>query len=279
MSELTRIGSKNAEAFAFLMPGHNHKDYAMCIGAIEEDEAAGVALYNTIGDALMLDYMFVAEKFRRRGIGTALLEEFLTETEDAGAVAVHVNFPESSEDIYNFFLSRGFRMFRDGKAYNTPVSALVNSSRLNKLMTNPQKNMVRGLDELSGFERSVLIRSLDAQDMDEHIIDDTSLSKELSLVTIDRNSALPSACVLCKKGIDHIAIIYMVNFTKDPFQLVDLLRVLRYRAVDMGLLDHELIFVTMDDDMYRLPEKLLGGDELLVSGGDVISAIRMIKEN
>ena len=277
MYELTGIGSENFDSFSFLMPGHSYLDYDICIGAVEDGEAAGVALYNAVENALMLDYIYVAEKFRRRGIASAILNDFLEEIDDAGAVAVHINFPEFARDIYHFVVAQKFKIFRDGKAYVLPVEKLLNSARLKKLFQNPQKNRVVELSELTRFERSVLIRKLDSQEMEEDIINDSSLSKELSLVTIDAAENVPSACILCRKDRLNIAIIYLVNFSKDPFQLVDLMRVLTDRIKKKDYTDNDLVFVTMDDYMRKLPETLLGGDEILESRGDVISAIRMIE--
>ncbi len=279
MYELTGIGKENFASFSFLMPGHNYSDYDICIGAIEDGEAAGVALYNAVEDALMLDYIYVAEKFRRRGIASALLNDFLEEIGDAGAIAVHINFPELAKDLYHFIVAQKFKIFRDGKAYVLPVEQLLNSARLKKLFQNPQKNRVVELSELTRFERSVLRRKLDSQDMEENIIDDSSLSRELSLVTLDATDDVPSACILCRKNRHYITIIYLVNFSRDPFQLVDLMRVLTERIKKMEYTDSELVFVTMDDYMRKLPETLLGGEDLLVSRGDVISAIRMIEVN
>ena len=274
--ELTLIDRENLDAFSALMPGKDPSDYEIMIGAIEDDKAAGVALYNTLDDALMLDYIYVSEQFRRRGIGTALLEDFIAEIVEAGPVAVHINYPEIAQDLHGFTLARGFKIFRDGKAFRTPVKALLSAPKLEKLLKNPKKNKVKALSELSRFEKSVLVRSLDAQDMEEGIINDSSLSKELSLVTIDSLNSVPSACILCRQESNQIVILYLVNFLKDPFQLVDLIRELKKRIEELSLTDCDLVFVTMDEDAKKLPETLLGGDELLISSGDVISAIRMI---
>ncbi len=276
MLELTLIDRENLDAFSALMSGKDPSDYEIMIGAIEDNKAAGVALYNTLDDALMLDYIYVSEKFRRRGIGTALLEDFIAEIKEAGPVAVHINYPEIAQDLYYFTRARGFKIFRDGKAFRTPVKALLEAPKLKKLLKNPQKNTVKKLSELSRFEKSVLVRSLDAQDMEEGIINDSSLSKELSLVTIDSLNSVPSACILCRQELNQIVILYLVNFLKDPFQLVDLIRELKKRIEELSLTDCDLVFVTMDEDAKKLPETLLGGDELLISSGDVISAIRMI---
>ena len=79
MGELTSIGEENREAFEALMNGLDISDYEICIGAISDDEAAGVAFYNTVGDALMLDYIYVAPSHRRQGIGRSLVEDFIDE--------------------------------------------------------------------------------------------------------------------------------------------------------------------------------------------------------
>ena len=72
--EFTKIVKENRDAFQPLLFGAELSDYAFALGAVEEDEAAGVVLFNYLDDALMLDYIYVSDKVRRRGIGTALVE-------------------------------------------------------------------------------------------------------------------------------------------------------------------------------------------------------------
>jgi hypothetical protein len=57
--------------------------------------------------------------------------------------------------------------------------------------------------------------------------------------------------------------------------LLDILKGLRNTVASMDLSDHDLVFLTLTDDMLKLPEKLLESPDLIQNEGSVISGIRM----
>ena len=274
--QLTRIGSENIDAFSHLFLGVNAPDQEICIGAIEDDEAAGVACYNTISDALMLDYIYVDPEFRRRGIATALLEDFLKEIKELEPIAVHMNFPEKEESLYRFILDRKFMIFRDGTSYRTPVKNVLGSKSFQKLIAKPAKNKVVRLNELTRLEIDLIRDAMDKEGFEANLLDDPTLSDALSLVTLDQKTEKPTACVFCRQTQSEVCIVLLVNFSKDPLQLVDLIGALKDAAEKEDLMEKDLIFVTMDDDMERLPKALISSEDMIVSEGRVISAIRML---
>ncbi len=273
--ELTGIGNENAAAFQKLLPELSLSDYTVAIGAIEDGHAAGVALYNVLADALILDYIFVAEEYRRRGIGEALVLDFLEEIYDSGAAALHVNYPEKEKELHAFFLGLDFLLFRDGTAYRLPVDKLINSKPLKKLLKTPQKHTVIPVNRLSQDELQVLQTAMIGQNLDETVLDDQSLTPELSLASMDEKGT-PAACILAQKKNHEIAVIYLVNTSTNPMQLVDLLRAWRDVLMETVQEEDELVFVTMDNKMKLFVEKLLDNREDLIEDGNVISGIRMI---
>ena len=275
--ELTGIGSENEAAFSHLMPGIDIRDCRVAVGAIEEGRAAGVALYNDLDEALILDYIFVAEEYRRRGIGTALIEDFLEEIKDSGAAALHVNYPEKEKALHGFFSSLGFLLYRDGDCYRVSLKKLLKSERLNRLLKAEPKHLVCPVRELSKTEKQVLKNAMREQNLDENILDSEGLTAGLCLASLD-DQKKPVACILGRVHKKEIAILYLVNFSKDPMMLTELLRVFRDAVMEVSYRDSELIFVTMDDKMKRFAEILLEDKEALVWEGKVISAIRMILE-
>ena len=54
---LTGIGKNNIKAFEPLMGGYTLGDIKIAVGAIQDDRAAGVLLFDILDDALMLDYI------------------------------------------------------------------------------------------------------------------------------------------------------------------------------------------------------------------------------
>ena len=276
---LTGIGAENKKAFEPLWGMLNYKDSDLCAGAIEEDTAAGVAFFSELGDSLFLDYIYVAERFRRRGIGRTLIDETLAALHEIPFAAVHVNYPEYAEDLHRFILSLGFKIFRDGTAYRTKISDLLGSKTANKLLSGPIRDRVIRVSELTPSEKKILKKSLNGSELDPHIIDDTSYSEKLSLAALDKTNGLPAGLVLCRLEPESIVISYLINFSDDPVILLDVLRELKKTVVTEKLTGYDLVFLTMTDDMAELPRKLLGSDKYLQKEGAVISGIRMLRRD
>ncbi len=276
--QLTGVGSENAAAFAPLTGGLKYSDYLLCVGAVEEKEPAGVAFYSELGGSLFLDYIYVPEKFRRRGIGTALVEETLKELEEVGFVALHVNYPERAEDIHGFILKLGFKLFRDGVAYRTRVEDLLKSEVTGKLLKGAPKKRVVKLADLTLHEKKVLKKALDQEELDPEAIDDSTLSPKLSLVTFDHENDAPAGLILCIQDRSTIVITYLVNFSKDASELLEILRVFKNTVEEEDYTDCDLVFLTLNDEMVKLPEKLLNSKELLHREGAVISGVKMLSD-
>ncbi len=274
--ELTGIGKENERGLAPLMFDTDIEACSLGVGAIEEGEAAGVALYSELAGSLILDYIYVPEKFRRKGIATALVEETVKQLQGSGLVALHVNYPESAEDIHGFILSRGFKIFRDGTAYRARVGDFMESKVTKRLLSGSLKNRVVRVADLTRYERNSLRKALKAQDLDPSVIDDRTLSRQLSLANFDPVNKNPAGLVLCRLRQKVVTISYLVNFSNDPLQLKEILMALMRAAEEQNIRDHELIFLTMNDDMVKLPQSLLKSKDLLHREGAVISGIRML---
>jgi len=67
--------------------------------ARRDGEAAGFSLYRTVSDEAELLLLAVAPEFRRRGIGTLLLDHFLDAARAAGASRVHLEVREGNPAV------------------------------------------------------------------------------------------------------------------------------------------------------------------------------------
>lgn len=273
--ELTGIGAENKEAFAPLMCGLSLRDHSLAVGAVVDDEPAGVVLYNELGGALMTEYIYVVTKFRRRGVGRALIERVTEALGDARPVAVHANYPEQCASLQAFFLALGFKIYRDGRAFKTTAKAFLDSPSFKRLIEGEPAVRVMQTLYLSDGERKILKKGMDAEDLDPAILDDTALSDTFSLVTINAKTAKPVACILCEERGDQIAVLYLVNFSHDSRQLVDLFHGFHDAVLREGKEGAELLFVTMDARMEKLLKSLTGAPDALTDAGNVISAVWM----
>ncbi len=271
--ELTGIGEKNEIAFAHLCLGRKAGDHDFAVGAIEDGRAAGVALFDCMGEALMLNYIYVLPSFRRRGIATKMVGGFLEEIASSPIAALHINYPEKSEELHGFALSLGFKLYRDGEAYRVPAGSLLSSAALEKMLKGKSAGKVVSIAELTEKDLEYIRNALDKEDLDETIIDDPALSPELSFVVKNPKDGMPAALILCEQGEGLITLQYLINFTDNVKLTVDALRALRDAARVKGLEDHELVFVTMSDNMRRLVDNLIKDKESIICEGSVISGI------
>ena len=273
--QLTGIGEENLRIFRMLMSGLSLEDHDLALGAIEDNEAAGVALFNKLGDALMLDYIYVARPFRRRGIGKALVEEALSGSAGIKSVAVHVNYPEQAQDLHLFFKALGFVLFRDGISWTVPMSTILASDAFQKLISSDFKAEVKPISGLSLKELNMLKKEMEASDFDPDILDDRRVSEELCFAARDKKTGRPVACLITEQEGNDTVILFIINFSRDASRLVDLFRKFKEAAEREGITGNMLHFVTMDERMEALARSLTGKDGELSVQGKVISAILM----
>lgn len=276
---LTGIGPENVSAFEPLMDGVFLPDFAFAAGAVEDDEAVGVALFNELGDALMIDYIYVSEKFRRKGIGTALVKETVNMVGNGRQIPVHVNFPDRADVLREFFFSLGFRLYRDGRSYHALAASFLESASFQKLISAEPKNRVMRVSTLTKKEIQVLKNCMEGEDLDPAALDDDMLSGKLSLVTMNSATAKPTACILAEQKEKWVTILYLVNFSHDPKQIVDIFRAFKDAIVREKLEDCELRYVAMNEQTEVLAGKLAEAKSHIHFDSKVISALLLWDED
>lgn len=92
-------------------------------GFIAEDDTlcelkpVGFITYSVNGDCADLQDLFVAGAFRRKGIGKALISEFLCDAKFRGAQKLFLEVRESNLPAINLYLSMGFNKLSVRKKY------------------------------------------------------------------------------------------------------------------------------------------------------------------
>lgn len=95
--EITVVRKENQEAFENLMPGIFWEKEYFILGAIEENTACGVIAVHQENTIFNIQYIYVAEEFRRRGIGTALLESLHIVAKQCGMDVAYCQFAENTD--------------------------------------------------------------------------------------------------------------------------------------------------------------------------------------
>ncbi len=274
--KLTGIGKENVKSFEPLMLGFSPEDEKLSVGAIVDDKAVGVALFDFLDESLMLDHIYVAEKYRRSGIATKMILDTIDALRPARPSALHVNYPETSEDLHGLFLSLGFKLFRDGKSYRIPAKDILDTPAFNKVTSGKIKHRISKVKDIIKKEKNTIWQAFENANLDADLIENRSLSEDLSLVAFDGESGDPESIVLCQESENEVSILYLVNFKHDTIALVDMIHALSDAIVEKKGEDCDILFVTMDDKMEAFARTLVGEEDEFGTAGAVISGIMMI---
>lgn len=95
--EITVVRKENQEAFENLMPRIFWEKEYFVLGAIEENTACGIIALRAENTIFNIQYIYVAEEFRRKGIGTALLESVHEVAKQCGMDVLYCQYAENDD--------------------------------------------------------------------------------------------------------------------------------------------------------------------------------------
>ena len=272
---LTGIGDENIEAFSPLMYGKGVNANQIAVGAIVDDTAVGVCIFEITDDILFLDYIYVAEKYRRNGIASAMVNGFLHEVASAQPAAIHVNFPESLQDVLGLIESLHFKIFRDGTAYVADSKDFLSSDSVKKLMSRDVKSRVIHITDMTPIQMRKLETLLEKENLYSDMAKDPSLSQDLSIIILNEKGD-PRSCLLAKEAAGYVVIHCLVNFGRDSYALMDILNVFS-KLVEKKYKDGcKIYYVTMNEKTQGFAEKMIGDENLISMIGPVVSGIRTL---
>lgn len=235
---ITTINEVNCSVFEKLMPEGLFSMLMMpgyfALGAIyeEEDEkyAAGVLVFevtegfngeeNFIG--AVLQWMYVADQFRQKGIGDALMKEVLRILESSEIELLRCDLPMGEEyDFLCFYLEQWGFEFRLMENYECDVT-------LEELLQNPfwkQKNKNR-VEPLSEFSDKTVIQGIQQfQDTPYMPLD---LEEALDLCDKDVSCAIweegsiKGLLMMQKKGKEKLELLFARSLNGKPEHMIDL---------------------------------------------------------
>ncbi len=201
---LTRIDAENLEGFGAVISPEDIEAADFAIGVCEQDRAVGAASFIILDetDSLELQYIFIDPDERRKGIGRFLLTETVKDLE---ARALFANFPES-DDLLAFFDKAGFSLAADGECYDIPVSTLLGSAAVKRLIESTKTDGVVTVDELSDNMKRVLDSEIRKGGFPNSVRSDSIYCGALSFAYADTDTNSPVACLLCSRKDDDIVV-------------------------------------------------------------------------
>ena len=257
----TGIGEENEAAFSYFLPDHLSPETAR-IGVIEGNRAAGVAAVYAEGDVLVIEWLYVPEALRRRGIGSALMTRLKELALACNSKALQAELPDSDTKLKQFLEKRGAVFTEEGKYYKIPLSTFTESKTVEKLATRMQKapesnNTVMPLSELSFIQLRILNLLLQNKGPGGGLLSEGAYDRELSFAVFDEQAVQPLGVLLAQRVEKELFIHYLANFSGDPVVLIRLLSMLKHKITEEEAGKTELVFVG-NKNSTDLAEKLAG---------------------
>ena len=254
MTELTRIGKKNLSGFRHLMPGQEPGAEVFAIGALYQNRAAGCALLSAEEDSLSLDWLYVADAFRRKGVGTTLLKGAEDLAIASGAASLHALYPSTSHSLEPFLKSGGYFFLSDGVHYRVKTKDCL-ASELLRADTHPGD--VMPLSALTGTQKKHLGQRLEEAGPGAELLREGICDETLSLAALDGKTGEAAAALIAEAAGNEVFIHYLVNFSGQPERLVTLFRAFSEQLQSLETLPGYLVFAG-DDTARKLAEKMSG---------------------
>ncbi len=252
--ELTSIGESNFEAFSFLMPGIGLTDDELFVGAIEDEQAVGAAVLSGDSELVTVEYIYVLQNYRNKGIGSALLTESAKAME---AKHISASFSDEENTLTDFFGYNGFLMSDDAESYSIQIKTFMESAAVKKMLGSKKSLSLKSVSELRNPEKQLLFKKLE-EERAESIILDAEFCPQLSFVTFSADFKEITSYILCEKMDDIITIMFLRNYSGNVAEIMSLFSALAQEGSSQKYASCEICFVTQNESVTELMKKLVG---------------------
>ena len=265
--EITAIGEKNESHFLPLLNRSMLLPNELYLGAVEDQRAAGAIAFSGEGETVVIHTVFVPAPYRRRGIGSALLDEVFKVGRQSGAKSVWMDYP-GNEANDAFLQSKGFLLAEDVSFYRIPIERILTSETCQNIFSKitPKSNDVKHckrLCTLSDAEKEHVIKALKSTEIGYvedliHLVCDP----ELSLFLYRDEEGRDLRCLLlANQNEDAITILYLANPGGNPKDLVLILKIFMELLVKKKLTDKDLTFCTGQSEVVSIFKKFVAEGE------------------
>lgn len=246
---IIRITKENVEYFKPLFFDLSPGKENILLGTVYEGCACGVCEISVKGDLASIEHFYIAEDYRRRGIGTAFMDYIIDGLEDSVS-NINTVYGTDEEYAHEFLGTIGFYRMKRAEAYSVPYSMpklveqapTIEATELEKYRLNRQTRSVVTKSEN-------LLRSLGYQ---TSISNKDACSKKNSFVIVDNNKV---------KGVMinsiHENDIYVDYITaSDPKTVFKLICLLASSLTYEKISPENIVFLALSDKSLKLIEHL-----------------------
>ncbi|MCR5098139.1 MAG: GNAT family N-acetyltransferase [Lachnospiraceae bacterium] len=274
--EFTRIGVENHEAFSALLPGTGLSHDKIYIGVIEDNAAVGAGEFSSDGNLLVLDSIFVAEDYRRRGIGSTMLSQIADVAVSSGAGGIWADYV-SDEVLDGFLVACGFVTMEDSSFYRVPIRDLLESEAsqeiFGRIKGKPEDAArVCSFADLSSAQlnniKSKLVQS-NIEDVDKMIGSLPGLETSIAVYKDVQRQKIGAVMITDAAG-EYVTVKYIANMGGSPKDLAVLLKYFYKMTIKNHLTYKTLSFCTDEQEIKQIITKF-AGYELMPTGSMMVA--------
>ena len=252
---LTKLSKENIDYFKPALGGIGINPEQLGIGAIEDGKAVGAAVFSSLNELLIVDYIYVDEQYRRQGIAKNMIEQT---AEALKPERILTSFLEDEKELGDFFRNLGFFVAPDTEYYSIPVESFLESDAIQKLLKKKPTGKVETIDEMKHADKYELLGNLRAHAAQE-IFDQDELFMPLSMVTYLAGTEIVATCAFCEKHSKDIIVTLITSFNDDVTNIMNLFSAFAQAVVKLNLTDCNIHFVNANEGIKKVVEKLVPG--------------------
>ncbi len=265
--QITNITKENEKAFRTLFPRSFYigSSDAIRLGAVsDEGETAGVIGARFDNDSTDIIHIYVLPKFRKQGIGRALVSAVEEVAENAGQSSVSAEFFDD-ENIIAFYSALGYDLFAGKLLYRVSVGEVMRSPLFKRFIKDKPHDRARKISSLSSKEKRMVGSRLSFVDFDP----------DWSTVVIHGKDY---QSVLLADHFDRaVSLVWLNSHSDDPTMLLHHLRSLM-ASIWAEYPDDRDVTIRMTFEREFIVQKicnLLGGSSHMHPDGRCINAVKV----
>lgn len=265
MAELFQVAEENMEEFRLLLTERMEREWKvnpdiLAVGAADRSEACGLMLIRVAEDALTILYLVVADAYRRRGIGTELLNLATDMAYQSEKLLFAPFYAENEETaLYRLFQNDHGILVEETESvvYRVPVQELVTVGE--NLPKSKGKCKIVHFTELTEEEKNDFFRKSDEEGVSYFDLNCPDYLSPLCLAAKKEDKL--KAVLLTKKGGSEDEIMLDYVYSSDPQALVELLRKAAEIALSLSKTIHFVKVVSVNEESQKLIDSLLPSAE------------------
>ena len=243
---------RNAEAVGLALVEEGEICAAVCAGLSPRNETV-----------LEIISLYVAKKFRRRGLGTTLVLELLErmmEATDASLQFLTASYLSNNDALSALFSELGFVIIQEESAisWQLPIGKLMDSTLMKTAATLPDNTTLRSLESLSGYDIRQLVQKLEEYQIDMLSAEQIEQAHgEASYVLMDENDE-PAVCAIFTVSENcHITLSQFFTVYKNPTPSIEVLQASAKILLEQFPSDAVLEIPTLTGSSSKLVQRLL----------------------